>query len=233
MKSDLQLLPCALLSALILLANPAGAKEEPACEVSAAALTLPDDSDGLLHVRGADDPATRPLQLSKRYFSERMKVAGPVVQFFGHPVEAKPAAPPAEPLLALRLPEGAVHAFAVLWHETEAGQKPVWKGMIINGGDWEKGSLRVFNATAGPIGLRVGKRDILLEKGKSTDFTARDWPGPFPAKIYQLEPDQKNIFSSTWQVSEGSREACFVFRSANSVSLRSVLEVAPSPPPAP
>ena len=64
---------------------PCLAQEKQACEVSVAALTLPEDSGGLLHWRGADT-ATSPLQLSTRYFSDHMKVASNVIQFYKDPL---------------------------------------------------------------------------------------------------------------------------------------------------
>lgn len=192
-----------------------------------AALTLPAGSTGLIHVRIAE-ATTKPLQLSTRYFSERLALPGNVIQFFGNPLAAKPAEPPPQPLLTLRVPADTRLAYAVLWTGTDDHNQPVWQGRVFNAKDWDQDSLKVLNATAEPLGVRAGTKEILLDPGKSTSFSSRDWPQPFPAKIFRLKPEQKNIFSSTWLVSPGSRELCFLFASNNTVSLRSILEIAPA-----
>ena len=228
MKSDLQNILCALVPVLGLLTTAGQARDKAVCEVAVAALTLPDDSSGLLHVR-VTEAATSPLQLSTRYFSERLKSTGSVIVFFKDPVAAKPPAPPPVPLLTLRIPEETRLAYAVLWTETDDKNMPIWKGRVFNARDWDQSSLKVLNATTQSIGIRAGTKEILLEQGKSTTFTSRDWAKPFPAKIFLLKPEQKNIFSSTWQVTAGIRELCFVFSANNAVSLRSILEIAPTP----
>lgn len=233
MKSNTPSLLKALLPALVLLASPAVLAEEAVREVSVAALNLPDGSDGLLHLRGTGTE-TRPLQLSTRYFSERTKIEGTMIHFFKDPVPVKPAEPAPVPLLSLRLPESTRIAYAVLWTATGDDRKTAWKGMVIDAKDWNPGTLKLMNATPETIGIRAGEKDLLLEKGKSLDFASREWPEPFPAKIFRLKPQQKMIFSSTWQVTAGSRELCFVFGSGDGFSLRSVLDLAaPVAPPAP
>lgn len=227
MNSDLQKLLGALVPALGLLVTLGQAQDKAACDVAVAALTLPDDSSGLLHVRAAES-ATSPLQLSTRYFSERVKLPGLVIQFFKDPVAATPATPAPVPLLTLQIPAATKLAYAVLWSETDEMRKSVWKGRVFNAKDWDQSSLKVFNATAESIGLQAGAKQILLLQGKSTDFPARDWGEPFPAKIFQLQPERKCIFSSTWRVTAGNRELCFIYKANNAVSLRSILEIAPS-----
>jgi hypothetical protein len=228
MKSDLLNLTVALLSALVVLTSSGRAQDKAGCEVTVAALTLPGDSGGLLHVR-TSEAATTPLQLSTRYFSARVKLPGKVIQFFKDPVAAKPAGQAPAPLLTLQIPAETRLAYAVLWTETNETQTPVWKGRVLDAKDWDRSCLIVFNATTEAIGIRAGAKQILLEPGKSVDFPSRLWSEPFPAKIYQLQPEQKAIFSSTWQVSAGSRELCFIYRANDAFSLRSVLDIAPSP----
>jgi hypothetical protein len=227
MKSNLRQLLSALLPALGLLGTPGQAQDKAACEVAVAALTLPDDSSGLLNVRTAET-ATSPLQLSTRYFSERVKLPGLVIQFFKDPVAATPATPAAVPLLTLQIPAETKLAYAVLWSETDKNHQPVWKGRVFNARDWDQSSLKVFNATSEPVGIQAGAKQILLVQGKSTDFPSRDWGEPFPAKIFQLQPERKCIFSSTWRVAAGNRELCFIFKANNAVTLRSLLDIAPT-----
>jgi hypothetical protein len=228
MKSDRLKLTVALLLALGLLTSSGPAQNQAGCEVTVAALTLPGDSDGLLHVR-TSEAATTPLQLSTRYFSARVKLPGKVIQFFKDPVAAKPAEQAPAPLLTLQIPAETRLAYAVLWSETNESQKPVWKGRVLDAKDWDRSCLIVFNASSDAIGIRAGSKQILLEPGKSVDFPSSVWSEPFPAKIYQLQPEQKAIFSSTWRVSAGSRELCFIYRANDTVSLRSVLDIAPGP----
>jgi hypothetical protein len=227
MKSNLHKFLGALLPALGFLTTMGRAQDKAACEVAVAALTLPDGASGLLHLRTAD-AATSPLQLSTRYFSERVKLPGDVIQFFKDPVAAKPAAPAPVPLLTLQIPAETKLAYAVLWAETDENHQPAWKGRVFSAKDWDHSSLKVFNASSESIGIRADTKQILLERGKSTDFPSRDWSEPFPVKMFQLKPAQKCIFSSTWRVSAQRRELCFIFNANNSVSLRSILEIAPS-----
>lgn len=231
MKSNTPRFPRALLPALLVLASPAVLAEQAAREVSVAALTLPEGSDGLLHLRGTGT-ATRPLQLSTRYFSERTKIEGTVIHFFQSPVPEKPADPAPVPLLSLRIPESTRLAYAVLWTAAGEDRKTAWKGMILDANTWDPSTLKLMNATSEAIGIRAGEKDLMLEKGKSLDFGSSDWPQPFAAKIFRLKPEQKVIFSSTWQVTAGSRELCFVFSSGDAFSLRSILDLnAPAAPP--
>lgn len=227
MKSNLSIQLLVLLAATVFLTTPGHAQEKGGCEVSVAALTLPDDSSGLLHVRVAET-ATNPLQLSTRYFSERVKLPSKVLQLFKDPVAAKAPAPPPVPLLTLQIPAEARLAYAVLWTEVDDKNKTVWKGRVFDAKDWDQSSLKVLNATSESIGIRAGTKEILLEQGKSTSFNSHEWAKPFPAKIFQLKPQPKNIFSSTWQVSSGIRELCFIFSANNSVSLRSIMEISPA-----
>lgn len=225
MKSDYpQLLLVLFLSAVWVLILPCRAQEKPPCEVAIAALTLPNGSSGLLHVR-TEPVATTPLQLSTRYFSERVKLPGSTLQFFKEPVVIKEASAAPEPLLTLQLPPATKLAYAVLWAETDQKKQTVWKGYIITAKDWENSSLKVFNASSEQIGITAGTKNILLLSGKSVDFPARDWGKPFPVKLFHFKPETKCIFSSTWRVTSGSRELCFVCNINHAVSLRSIMEI--------
>lgn len=233
MKSKMKIVMAAWLLALVAPVVPCQADDEPACEVVVAALTLPDGSDGLLHVRVANT-ATTPLQLSTRYFSERVKLPGRVVQFHKDPVAAEPAPPLPEPLLAVKIPSDTKLAYLVLWSETGENNQARWRSRLFDAKDWAGSSLKVLNASSEQLGISAGQKRMLLASGKSADFRARDWREPFPVKIFRLKPEQKNIFSSTWRVTAGRRELCFIVDLNGTVSLRSLLELtAPPAEPAP
>ena len=201
------------------------AQDASACEVAVAALSLPADSTGLVYV-STGKSATAPLQLSTRYFSERVKAPSNVLQFFKDPSAAnKDVRPPPVPLLALQIPADTKLAYAVLWAETAAPQQAIWQGRVFSAKDWNNSSLKVLNATSEQIGINAGKKQILLLAGKSTDFPSREWNDPFPVKIFQLKPATKCVFSSTWRVTAGRRELCFIFNTNHAISLRSIMEM--------
>jgi len=186
---------------------------------------LPADSTGLVHVRTGKS-ATSPLQLSTRYFSERVKLPSNVIQFFKDPMEAnKDVRPPPVPLLTLQIPADTKLAYAVLWAENHAQKQAIWQGRVFSANDWDNSSLKVLNASSEQIGISAGKKQILLLAGKSTDLPAREWSDPFPVKMFQLKPETKCVFSSTWRVTAGRRELCFIFNTNHAISLRSILEM--------
>ena len=203
------------------------ARDEPGCEVSVAALSLPDDSDGLLHWRTADS-ATTPLQLSTRYFSEPVKVQGQAIGFYKDPVPAGPPPPDApEPLLSVRIPADKGRVFIVLWSEPDGNNQPRWQGKCITAEEWRPSSMKVINSSAEPVGIAAGDKRIQLPPGRSVDFRAAEWRQSFPVKIFQLEPELKTIFSSSWRVTAGRRELCLIGNVNGAVSLRSLLELTP------
>ena len=203
------------------------AQDKSACEVTVAAGTMPDGSSILLHVRTAE-AATSPLQISTRYFSERVKLPGNVIELFKDPVAAKDVSPAPVPVLTLQVPAETKLAYAVLWTETDENNQPAWKGCVFGAKDWDNNSLKVLNASSEQISIHAGTKEILLPRGKSADFPSRDWSEPFPVKLFQLKPEQKCIFSSTWRVTSGRRELCFIYNTNNSVSLHSILEIPPT-----
>jgi hypothetical protein len=216
-------------SALLLALAPCfGQTENTAkAEVAVAALSLPEGSGGLLHWRvGA--AASTPLQLSTRYFSDRLEAPTGTIGFYDHPV-AEAADPPPEPLLALKIPQDANLVFIVLWSELDDDGEPRWRGNLIRGSDWEAGSLRLFNSTSEPLGILAADEPIRLAGGKSVDFHARDRPEAFAVKIYRLKPERRAVFSSKWRVTAGRRELCFLVDRNNSLSFRSLLDLAASP----
>lgn len=220
------------LHALLLCVLPCHADDRQACEVSVAALSLPDGSDGLLHWRAGNTP-TAPLQLSTRYFSERLKLPGNVIQFYKEPLMAGPAPdPPPEPLVTLKIPAGQNLFYIVLSSDLDGNQQPRWRGSLLNAGDWKMGSMKVFNACSEPVGIAAGKKQIRLLQGKTVDFHASDWGNSFPVKIVRLEPEMKTIFSSSWRIAAGRRELCFIGNVNGSVSLRSLMDLGLVPPKA-
>jgi hypothetical protein len=110
-----------------------------------------------------------------------------------------------------------------------------WRASLLNSSDWKPGSMRLFNASAEPLGISAGTRNLLLKEGKSLDFHAEEWKGEaFPVKIHRLQPELKTIFSSSWRVTAGRRELCFITTAGVTLSVRSLLDLdAPPAPPAP
>jgi hypothetical protein len=196
-------------------------------------LTLPEDSGGLLHWRGADT-ATSPLQLSTRYFSDHIKVASNVIQFYKDPLAAKPTQQPLPvPLISVTIPAGQKLVYIVLWSELDQARTVRWHSSLVSASDWAESSMKVFNACAEPIGILADKKQTKLLNGKSMDFSAGDWKEAFPVKIFRLQPETKLIFSSSWRVSPGRRELCFIGSNNGSISLRSLMDLAAPPPAGP
>jgi len=231
MKSDVTVPWAACLQALLVFVCPCRAADERLCEVAVAALSMPAGSTGLVHWRNASG-ATTPLQLSVRYFSDRVKSRGGSIQFFDEPVLNNPdQASVPEPIVSMKIPPGTKLGYIILWPEPEVGDQVRWQGRFLNAKDWEAGSLKLFNACSEPLGVAAGRKRIKLASGKSMDFHARDWSEPFPVKIFRFQPELKTIFSSTWRVSDERRELCFIGPAKGSVRLRSLI-VLSEPPPA-
>jgi len=220
----------AALMALLLLAIPCRAEGKTDCKVAVAALSLPAGSTGLVHWRVAADSATTPQQLSTRYFSEQLNLPGNTIAFYDAPVAAaQSGSPPPEPLLRLTIPAGSELTYIVLWAEQDAKRQVRWRAKLLGSGEWPAGSMKLLNASSDTLGISAGKKQVRLEGGKNMDFLARDWPGSFPVKIYQLEPPAKLIFSSTWRITAGRRELCLVGKVNGTVTLRSLMELGPNP----
>lgn len=229
MRSDRIPAVAACLCALFLLTVPGVGQDKPACAVSVAALSLPPGFDGLVHWRDGE-AATEELQLSTRYFSERLKLRSGVIRFYEDPVlEAQSEPPPPEPLISLRIPAGAKLVYIVLWAETGEDNKPRWRGSLLSGADWKASSMRVVNACPVQLGITAGEKRLQLLPGKSADFLARNWGKAFPVKIFLLKPELKPVFSSTWRVSAGRRELCFIANLNGAISIRSLLDLAVPP----
>ena len=230
MKSDISI----LISVLVLLFTPEvrGQAARGGVELTVAALALPDESTGLVHW-SAGAPATTPLQLSTRYFSERVKVSGNLVRFYQDPVTPGSAGDdPPQPLVAVKIPANTALAYVILWAAESEGGGSEWKAMLMRGEDWKADSLKVLNGSAGPVGIEAGKKRMQLRDGRHLDFMARDYGDAFPVKIYRLEPETKLVFSSTWRVAAGRRELCFLTGEGDSVSLRSLMDLAAPVPEA-
>ena len=231
MKSDIRSLLPACLCLVMAMASPASA-QKTGCEVAVAALTLPDGSDGMLHWIAAD-ASTTPLQLSTRYFSDRVKVLGEAIHFYGEPQRLDPAAAkPPKPLVSVKLPPDLKLAYIVLWTAGSDDGGSEWKATLFNGMEWKEGSLKVLNASGGTLGIIAGEKRLQVSSGKSVDFLARDFKDSFPVKIYLREPEPKLVFSSTWRITPGHRELCFLSGAGNSISPRSLIDLAAMPLPA-
>lgn len=228
MKSEIRML---LSACLFFLAGIASSRAvgDGGCEVAVAALSLPDEATGLLHWRVADE-ATQPLQLSTRYFSERIKVPGKVIQFHGEPLQAgKPQEPPPQPLVALNLPPATKLVYVILWAETGEGGAKRWKSMLFRGEDWKAGSLKILNGAVDTVGIAAGEKHLQVARGKSLDFHANDFKEAFPVKIFRLKPETKLVFSSKWRIAADRRELCFISSNGDAISLRSLLDLAAVP----
>ena len=228
MKSETRVLltACLFFLAATLSSRAAG---EGGCEVSVAALTLPDEATGLLHWRAANE-ATQPLQLSTRYFSERIKVPGTVVHFHEKPLQAdKPQEAPPQPLVAVNLPADSRLVYVILWAESGEGGATRWKSMLFRSEDWKPGSLKVLNGAVDTVGIAAGEKRLQVLRGKSLDFHAKDFKEAFPVKIFRLKPETKLLFSSKWRIAADRRELCFISGNGDSISLRSLLDLAAIP----
>lgn len=220
--------------ALILMAAAAAPciaqqQQQAAAGVSVAALSLPDGSDGLLHWR-ADASATQPLQLSTRYFSDPVTPAGAAIRFYGEPVVAGPdVADGPSPLVTVAIPAGVRRAYIVLWAEADEAQEIAWRGQVLAANDWKAGSMKVFNVTTETLGIMAGEKPFQLPAGRSMDFTAADWRDAFAVRIVRLGPESRTIFSSTWRVTDGRREVCFIGNINGAITLRSLIELTAEP----
>lgn len=216
------------MSACLVLGMPAFGQEKKTCEIAVAALNLPDGADGLVHWR-VGEAATVPIQLSTRYFSERLEVPPGTIGFYDNPVaEALPEPP--DPLVALRIPPTAKLAFIVLWSEQGEGRVQ-WRGKVVLGSDWKLGSLRVLNGTTEPLGILAAEKRIPLSSGKSTDFQAGDWKKAFPVKIFRMQPETREVFSSKWRVAADRRELCSIISDGDSLRFRSLVDLSWTPKP--
>jgi hypothetical protein len=226
MKSETCIPWAAFLLAVFLPCALGRAADTTSCEVSVAALSLPAGSDGMVNWRAADE-ATTPLQLSTRYFSERLMLPGNIIQFFKDPVpEGKSDSPVPAPLITMRIPPGTKLAFVVVWSEPDGNHGPEhWKGTVFRGEDWKASSMKVLNACSETIGIIADKKQIKLSQGSSMEFMAQDWNNAFPVKIYRSKPETKLVFSSTWRVSAGRRELCFIGSANGAVTLRSLMDL--------
>jgi hypothetical protein len=213
---------------------PCLAQDKHVCEVKVATLTVPDGSDGLVHWRSGNTP-TEPLQLSTRYFSESLKLESNIIQFFNEPVlAASNQDPPPTPLVTLRIPEGRKLVYIVLTADSDENNRVRWRGSMLDSGNWKAGSMKLFNSCSETLGIAAGSKRIQLLQGKSVDFHVSDWGESFPVKIFRLKPELKTVFSSTWRVTAGRRELCFIGSANGSVKIRSLLDLAANPPnPAP
>lgn len=228
MKSEIRILLSACLFFLAGIA-PSRAAGDGGCEIAVAALTLPDEATGLLHWRAANE-ATQPLQLSTRYFSERIKVPGKVIHFHDEPLQAdKPQEPPPQPLVAVNLPQATKLVYVILWAESGEDGAKQWKSMVFRGEDWKAGSLKVLNGAVDTVGIAAGEKRLQVARGKSLDFHANDFKEAFPVKIFRLKPETKLIFSSKWRIAADRRELCFISSNGDAISLRSLLDLGAVP----
>lgn len=226
MKSTLSNFLHSLLITIGLLTPLCIAQDKPTCSVSIAALNLPAGSTGQIHIRDTET-STKPLQLSTRYFSERIELKRNLIQIYKDALIEN--SPDAVPLLTLEIPAETREAYVALWIETDDKNQSIWKGQVFDSKDWIPNSLKVVNFTTDQLGISADSKEILLEPGKSADFPSSEWPKSFTAKIYQTKPEKKNLLSSTWQVSTSNRELCFIYNIKNRVSLRSIMDIATTP----
>lgn len=156
MKSNTIRALAACLHAIIFLFVSSQSAEGQGTEVSVAALSLDGDATGLVHWRDGDTP-TVPLQLSNRYFSERLKLKSRVIQFFQDPVTADmPQDPPPVPLLTLKIPLDQKLGYIVLSSAQDVNQEVRWRGNMLSAADWKESSLKLFNAYSELVGVTAG-----------------------------------------------------------------------------
>lgn len=214
---------CYLLTLFGLLFCPAVAKSQK-INMSIAALSLPGSSSGVLHWNCGDDYVTQPVQLSRRYFSEPIELKSNIVRFFEEPiVKLLPNAPIPKPLLTVTLSPETKEAFVILLAGENSEGDELWRHVSVDGNDWRSGTLRVVNASKAEVGMLYPGKKLKLLPGRHVDFKEDDWNEAFPIKIVQFEPVAKLVFSSTWLVSKGRREICFLSNERGSIALRSLL----------
>ena len=221
-----------LLALAMACAFPAQAqKEKTECKVSVAVLSLPASIQGKLHWRATADSASTPLQLSTRYFSKHLKLPGNTIAFYDVPVAATQpdSPPPPVPLLSLTVPEGSKLTYIVLLATKDTNQKMRWRAKQFDSKDWPDDSMKLLNASTETLGIMAGKKKVSLEDGKNMDFLARDWPNSFPIKIYRHETPANLVFSSTWRVSAGRRELCFLGNDNGNLTLRALMDLDQNP----
>ena len=204
------------------------AAPSPSCEVTVAALNLPDNSDGLLHLRTAEIKETTPLQLSTRYFSPRIKTSESVVQFFANPLKADDLKPPL-PLITVNLPEDAKLAYLIIFTTLDDKKQPVWKSILLLDTDWPQSCMKLLNASANTLGIQAGDQKIQLLTGKFTNFTSSQWTDTFSVVIYKLTPEIKTVFSSKWRITAGRRELSVLFNSGENIAISSLIDLQPPP----
>lgn len=195
-------------------------------ELSVAALSLPGESTGLVHWRSSN-AGTKPLQLSVRYFSERIELESNFIEFYTEPIDAATADEPPAPFLRMRIPEGRGTVYLVISGDLDDENNTRWRGNMLNGNDWKAGSMKVFNAFESPLGIVAdGKNPIQIAAGSSVDLHARDFDETgFPVRIYRLEPERRVVFSSKWRVAEDRRELLFIGNNQGRLTLRALMEL--------
>ena len=225
MKSDRKSRHCIAIAALlaVCLAQSANAQKP---ELSVAALSLPGESTGLVHWRSSN-AVTQPLQLSVRYFSERIELESNVIEFFAEPLDPSTAIEPPEPFLRMRIPDGRDKVYLVITGHLDEENNTLWRGNMLDGREWKAGSMKVFNAFESPLGIVAdGKDPIRIDAGGSVDFHARDHDrAGFAVRIYRLEPERRVVFSSKWRVAEDRRELLFIGNNQGRLTLRALIDL--------
>lgn len=204
----------------ILLSAVLAAQDKPSSQVTMAALTLPADADGLVHLQTGEGD-TVPLQLSLRNFSTPLKLPTGRFRLFESPVAEK-TTPPA-PLLSVTLPKGVKDAFVMVWTLNDSQGKTVWRSKVIDAASWPANTLKLINASATPLGIAAADKRLRLTTDGTIDFPADQWKDPFPVEIFRLAPVSKSVFSSTWRVSAGQRELCVILGEDDGILIRSLI----------
>lgn len=195
-------------------------------EISVAALSLPGDSTGMVHWRSSN-AATEPLQLSVRYFSERIELESNFIEFHAEPFVPAAGTDAPEPFLRMRIPEGRNSVYLVISGDLDEENNTRWRGNLLDGREWRAGSMKVFNSFDSPLGIVAdGKNPIQLAEGKSVDLHARDFDkAGFSVRIYRMSPERRIIFSSKWRIAEDRRELLFIGNNQGRITLRALLEL--------
>ena len=103
---------------------------------------------------------------------------------------------------------------------------------MFDGADWPRDCLKLVNATPGDLGIIAAAKKSRLQPGHSVNYSANEWPVPFPVRIVQLARPEQVMFSSTWRVSAGQRELCVLLGSGDTLEVRTLIDTRP-PAPAP
>jgi hypothetical protein len=202
-------------------------------QVSIAAMSIAGDSTGMVHWRSLN-VSTQELQLSTRYFSDRLQLESRTLEIYEEAFDPTQVEGDAQaPMVSVTIPANMQMAFVILWYSENRELGSRWRANVFSGDDWVHGTLKILNVRSEPIHMLAGEKPIRIAAGGSANLSVRDFSRPFPVQIFRPSGERKRIFSSTWRVSSGRRELCFIAGEGDSVSFRSLIDLSSRAPSTP